>query len=152
MKRTPEEIKLRSNFEPGTLSKDGFLGEDDRHVHDIIEADEKTLLRLNVTNELIADRLQYFIEVGKKGLETAVDLGDYSVQVIWQRGMMPCPFGERGLHHKIIATVINKNMDRRIRYSQLNVHMIREHGFFEGRGGVFRLDPEVVVEVLGINP
>lgn len=152
MKRTPEERRLRSNFEPGAFSRDGFLGDDDRHVHDIIEADARALMRRGITPAALADRLQYFIEEGKKGLETAVDLGEHTVRVVWRRGMMPCPFGDRGLHHKIVATVTNKALDRSIRYSQLNVHMLRAHGFLEGRGSRFRLDPDTVLELLGIHP
>ena len=152
MKPTPEERELRKNFESGSMTRDGFLGDDDRHVHDIIEADARALLRLGITREALADRLQFFIEEGKRGLETLVDLGEYSVETVWRRGMMPCPFGERGLHHKIIATVTHKATGRVLRYSQLNVHLIREHGFFEGRGSTFRLDPDVVAGFLDINP
>jgi len=148
MKPLPQEEKLRLNFEAGKISKDGFLGDDPRHVHDIIQADRLTLSRLGVDQEKIADRLQYFIEEGKNGLESTVDLGDYAVQVRWQRGMIPCPFGERGLHHKLIATVVNKKQGKRVRFSQLNVHMIREHGFFEGRGSIFRLEPEDVFNIV----
>ena len=150
MKSTPDEKRVARNFEPGVISKDGFLGVDGRHVHDIVQADERILSRLGVHRTRIAERLQHFIDEGKKGLGAAVKLGDHTVRVVWQRGMIPCPFGERGLHHKIIATVKNKRTGEIIRYSQLNVHMIREHGFFEGKGGVFRLEPEKVVEVLDI--
>ncbi|MFH1940502.1 MAG: hypothetical protein ABIL68_00230 [bacterium] len=151
MKPQPEEIEIHNNFKPGGITKDGFLGSDARHVHDIVGEDGRTLAQLGIDPEAVADRLQYFIEEGKKGLENTVDLGDFTVQVRWQRGMLPCPFGEKGLHHKLIATVYHKKMDRSLRYSQLNVHMIREHGFFEGKSSIFRLDPEEVVDILGIS-
>jgi hypothetical protein len=151
MKPQPEEIEIHKNFEPGFITKDGFMGRDTRHIHDIIRADEAALSRLGIDREAVADRLQYFIEEGKKGLETVVDLGAFNVLVVWRRGMLPCPFGEGGLHHKLIATVYCKQKDRSLKYSQLNVHMIREHGFFEGRGSGFRLEPEEVVNILGIS-
>jgi hypothetical protein len=153
MKQTPQEKKIYDNFKPGKITKEGFLGDDTRHIHDIIEEDVHTLARLGVTQEQIADRLQYFIEEGKKGLETPVDLGDFTTQVIWRRGMLPSPFGDpKRLYHKIVATVFNKHLNKELRYTQLNVHMIRDHGFFEGKGSVFRLEPEEVVEVLEIKP
>jgi len=88
--------------------------------------------------------LQLFIDEGKKGLESPVIWNDFRIKVFWQRGMIPCPFGERGLHHKIIAEVTHLKKGGKIKFSQLSVHLIREHGFFEGRGSVFRLDPEIL--------
>ena len=151
MKQTPLENKLLDNFKPGKISKDGFLGNDNRHIHDIIKEDLLTLSRLGVEVETIAERLQYFIEEGKKGLETKVDLGDFSVQITWDRGLLACPFGEPSRHHKIIAILYNKKLDKRIRYSQLNVHMIKEHGFFEGKGSTFRLEPEQLMTILELK-
>jgi hypothetical protein len=153
MKQTPQEKTIYDNFKPGKITKEGFLGDDTRHIHDIIEEDMHTLARLEVTQEQIADRLQYFIEEGKKGLETSVDIGDFTTQVIWRRGMLPSPFGDpKRLYHKIVATVLNKKLNKELTYTQLNVHLIRDHGFFEGKGSVFRLEPEDVVEILDIHP
>lgn len=151
MKQTPLENKLLENFKPGKITKDGFLGNDTRNVYDIIYADLLTLSRLGTEAEMIADRLQYFINEGKKGLETKVDLGDFTVQISWDRGLLPCPFGEPKLLHKIIATLVNKKLNKEIKYSQLNVHMIKEHGFFEGKGSTFRLEPMELVEVLEVK-
>jgi len=153
MKQTPQEQKIYDNFKPGKIAKDGFLGHDTRHIHDIIEEDMHVLDRLGVSKEQVAKRLQYFIEEGKKGLETPVDLGGFTTQVIWRRGMLPSPFGgPKRLYHKIVATVFNKKLNKEIKYTQLNVHMIRDHGFFEGKGSVFRLEPEEIVEILGFKP
>ena len=153
MKQTPQEQKIYDNFKPGKITKEGFLGDDTRHIHDIIEEDMHVLDRLGVSQEQVADRLQYFIEEGKKGLETLVDLGDFTTQVIWRRGMLPSPFGDpKRLYHKIVATVFNKKLNKEITYTQLNVHMIRDHGFFEGKGSVFRLEPKDVIEILDIHP
>ena len=151
MKQTPQEKQIYENFKPGQITREGFLGNDPRHIHDIIDEDAQALARLGVSTQQIADRLQYFIEEGKKGLESVVDLGDFTTQVRWSRGMLPSPFGDpKKLYHKIVATVVNKKLQKEIRYTQLNVHMIRDHGFFEGKGSVFRLEPEEIVEVLEI--
>ena len=67
MKETPEELELkRNNFLPGKITREGFLGTDTRHLHDIIAADKKYLFAAGVTCEQIAARLQYFIDEGKK--------------------------------------------------------------------------------------
>lgn len=151
MKETPVEKLVRANFEPGKLSKNGFLGDDTRHIHDIIQADRLTLAGLGITQEALADKLQYFIEQGKKVLEGKLDLGEFVVQIQWSRGALPCPFGEPGLYHKIVATVFNKKQNKTITYSQLNVHMIKVHGFFEGKGSSFRLEPDEVCQLLNLG-
>ena len=153
MKETPQEHQLHDNFLPGKITKEGFLGNDTRHIHDIIEEDAHRLARLGVTPQQIADRLQYFIEEGKKGLESPVEVGNFVVTAIWDRGMLPSPFGDpKRLYHKIVATVQNTRLQKEIRFTQLNVHMIRDHGFFEGKGSIFRLEPEAAVEILEIQP
>jgi len=151
MKQTPLEKKILDNFKPGKITKDGFLGDDKRHVHDIIQEDLRILSKLGFEVDEIADRLQYFIEEGKKGLETKVDLADFTVQISWDRGLLPCPFGEPRRHHKIIATLFNKKLNKKIEYSQLNVHLIKEHGFFLGKGSKFRLEPEELMSFLNVK-
>ena len=151
MKQTPEERKILDNFQPGAISKDGFLGSDDRHIHDIVEEDHRILSRMGLNPEMIAKRLKYFIHEGKKGFGSKVDLEGFTVRVEWDRGMLPCPFGEAGLHPKIVATVTHKEKKKTISYSQLSVHMIQQHCFFGGRGSVFRLDPEELVDVVDMR-
>ena len=151
MKPTPHENHIQRFFKPGQISKDGFLGKDMRHVHDIIQADMRKLTELHISPDQIADSLQNFIQKVKSGLESEVDLDAYRVKVQWSRGVLSCPFGEKGMHSKIIATVQKKETGESIRYSQLNVHMIREHGFFEGKGSTFRLEPEVLIKFLNLK-
>ena len=152
MKQTSQEKINRINFEPGHITKDGFLGTDNRHIHDMIQTDERTLSTLGVDSNQIAERMQYFIEQGKKGLETSIEVEDYQVQIQWDRGMLPCPFGERGLYHKLIVTILNKKLNQSIRFSQLSVHLIQVHGFFGGNDSVFRINPEKVIQILDIQP
>ncbi|PID57215.1 hypothetical protein CSB45_08275 [candidate division KSB3 bacterium] len=153
MKQSPQDKQLYENFQPGKITKEGFLGNDRRQIHDIIEADERILSQLGVSREQIADRLQYFIEEGKKGIETPVELEGFITTVIWRRGMLPSPFGDpKRLYHKLVATVVNTSQQKELTYTQLNVHMIRDHGFFEGKGSLYRLEPEEVVELLELGP
>ena len=148
MKQTPQEKRILKNFAIGAIAKNGFIGDDTRHLHDIISDDKKTLTSLGLSCEDAADILHFYLEEGKKGLDGEIDFGSISVQTRWDRGMIPCPFGERGLHPKIVTTVTDKITRKKIRYSKLSIHLIRQHGFFGGKGSVFRIEPEDCIELI----
>jgi len=137
--------KIEANFRPGTLTRDGFLGHDSRPVFEIIRQDGKTLDRLGLTREAAADFLQRLLDEGKKGLEGPVDFEGRILQIHWARGLLPCPFGEPRLHSKITATVNDPSTGRKLRFSQLAIHLIRGHGFFGGQGSQYRIEPEEVI-------
>ncbi len=152
MKETPEELELkRANFLPGKITREGFLGTDTRHIHDIVAADRKYLSGTGVTCQQIAARMQFFIDEGKKGLDSEVEVEDYIVKLQWARGMLPCPFNDKTMHYKIFVALTNKKLNKTISFSQLNVHLIREHCFFLGKGNSFRLDPAELIMFLGLN-
>jgi hypothetical protein len=136
---------LANNFRPGALTRDGFLGRDARSIPEIVLKDAETLVRCGAAPEEVADFLQSLIEEGKKGLEGPVVHGGWIIRIQWDRGMLPCPFGEPRLHPKISAAVNDPRAGRTLRFSQLGVHLIREHGFFGGTASPYRLEPEDVV-------
>jgi len=93
MKETPKELKIHLNLKVGVMSTHGFLGDDDRHFHEIIEEDESILTRLGVTTEEIADRLQYFTDEAFESYDGPITIGGkYEVHYESFRGKMPCPF------------------------------------------------------------
>ena len=148
MKITPEEQAIAGNFQPGVLSKDGFLGKDTRHVHDIVHDDMMALSEMGVTRDDLADRLQYFIDLGKTGLEEPVPQDCYVIQIRWDRGRIVCPFAHPGGVYPLIhATLTNTKTGKTMCYSQLSVHLIRKHGFFGGIGSVFRINPADAAEL-----
>ena len=142
MKQTPEEKRRMINFQSGTLSKEGFLGPDNRHVHDIIQSDIKALGSLGLNCEQAADDLKYYLDLAKGAMDTRIEEGDFILQSQWDRGMLPCPFGEPGLHPKVIVTILHQPSGRTIRYSQLSIHLLRRHCFLGGRKSAFRVEPD----------
>jgi hypothetical protein len=141
----PQQTDPYRNFRPGELTRDGFLGDDARSVPAIVAADGDTLLRSGLDPAAAADFLQSLIDAGKTGLGGPVEAGAFTIRVDWARGLVPCPFGEGRLVPKLTAAVFDKTLGREYRFSQLSVHLIREHGFFGGAGSAFRLEPEAVV-------
>jgi len=142
MKQTPQEMKIHRQFEPGTLSKSGFLGDDSRHIHDIVADDERLLSELGLSLDVVADALQALVNAGKNGLGDPVIVNGLEVTVQWDRGMGPCPFGEPGLYPKMTVSVKRLDDGSSMQFSQLSVHLIRKHGFFGGKGSVYRIEIE----------
>lgn len=136
-------------MQPGVLTLSGFLGEDARDFPRIIEDDAKTLENLGVTAKEVGKRLDYFQKQSFESFQGPIIIDEiYEVETDVVRGFLPCPFMHRGLFRKAITTVTNLESGKSFTYTSMNIHMIREHGFFEGKGSKFRLEPEEVVREL----
>jgi len=152
MKQNPEMKTAQQNMQPGVIVLQGFLGNDGRDLVQIIDEDLSTIEVLDVTLEKIADRMEYFRELGVKGLGEFIKIDPhFAVRVDSVRGKLRCPFEDPGLIPKTNITVKNLNSHREITYTEMNIHCIREHGFFEGKGSFFRIDPEAIVEILELS-
>ncbi len=141
------EIK-KGPFQPGNSIGARFMGSDDRSIDEIVRCDRETLQRLGGDNEALAAFLSLVMDAGKESLEGPTEAGGVRVRVKWDRGMLPCPFGESGLHPKMVAEMNIPSSGRMIRFSRLSIHLIRKHGFFGGKGSPFRLEPEELVRLI----
>ena len=72
------------------------------------------------------------------------------VKVESVRGLLPSPFGGPGMYGKINTTVVNKTLGRQVVYTDLHIHFIADHGFYEGKGSPFRLEPLDLIEILEV--
>jgi hypothetical protein len=119
----------------------------------ILEADGAAVARLKLTHGAIAARMRALREAGSKGLGLPIRVESrFEVRVDGVRGKLPCPFQDGGLFPKINVSVRNLRTGREVVYTDLNIHLIEAHGFYEGRGAAFRLDPAELAEVLEIVP
>jgi hypothetical protein len=151
MKQTPEYDKIQQQMKKGVITLDGFLGDDTRNLVDIIASDSMTVSRLKTTCKAIAERMEYFRELGLGGLGEFISVDNaFDVKVDSVRGLLPSPFGGKGMYGKINTTVVNKKTGRSIVYTDLHIHFIADHCFFEGKGSPFRLEPEDLVEILEV--
>jgi len=149
MKATPQEGETRQRRAPGALSRDGYLGEDDRHIHDIVSADEATLARIGRAADELAARMEYFMNIAFDCIEDSVLVdGNWEVEYLSFRGFLPCPFRHAGRYRKGVVRIRNRAKNMALAYSPLNIHLIRDHHFFEGHGSPYRLEPVVLAEVL----
>ncbi len=153
MKQTVQMQGIQDKMKPGVIVRDGFLGVDARNLVDILTDDEAAVLRLGLTHRDIADRMIALREAGTAGLGELIDVPPrFEVRVDSVRGRLPCPFGDPGIFPKTNTTVRNTRLGREITYTDLHIHMIGSHGFYEGKGSQFRLEPRDLAEVLEVPP
>jgi len=151
MKQSRELDKVQEQMIPDVITHSGLLGSDTRKLGDILEHDHETVKRLGLTHEKIAARLMELRAVGMQGLGLPVNTEDnLEVSVESARGKLPCPFLHKGLYAKNCTVVRNLDTGNEILFTDLNIHMIEEHGFYEGFGSLYRLDPETLIKELKI--
>ncbi len=144
--------KIQEKMGEGVIVKDGFLGNDKRNLIDILLEDSDTLNRIGITKEKIADALLEFKEAGLAGLGEIISYKEnFEIKVETFRGKLPCPYGDKGVFQKSEIIVRNKRLNEELVYSDLTIHLIKEHGFFQGKGSPYRLDPEKIVNVLELK-
>ncbi len=152
MKQTPQMQTIQAKMRPGVITLHGFLGSDTRNLVDMLVEDEAEVGRLGLTHQCIVERMRALREAGMRGLGdfTHVD-PHFEVKVDSVRGKLPCPFGHRGMFAKINTTVRNLANGQEVVYTDLNMHMIEAHGFYEGKGSPFRTEPIQLAQTLEIQ-
>ncbi len=153
MKQSPELTQAQSNMQPGVISVQGFLGTDHRDLIEILDEDANTVKNLGLTHQQIAAKMQEFRKKGEPGLDEFVHIEPhFEVRVSTVRGGMRCPFEDKGLVQKSNIEVKNLSNNTEITYTDLCIHFIEKHGFYQGKGSPFRLSPAKLAEVLEIIP
>ncbi len=153
MKQSPQTKQIVQNMQPGVITLEGFLGTDRRDLQEILEDDNGIVKRMHLTHQRIAHRMNEFRQKGEKGLGEFISVEPhFEVRVDTVRGKLPCPFQHPGIYRKANTTVRNTQLGREITYTDLHIHMIEAHGFYEGKGSRFRLEPKELAEILEAEP
>lgn len=148
MKETPEQKDQKAKLLPGMISAEGFLGDDSRSLAEMIRDDLAVVERLGSNQQELARKMSELTERGKAGLGRQVTVdGKITVTVTDTMGAIPCPFSDNYRTTKQITQATNLQSGLTMHWSDLNIHMIGEHGFFEGLGSPFRLDPERLIRL-----
>jgi hypothetical protein len=149
MKKSPQMQKLEETLRSSKLSAGGFMGSDSRRVAEVVDADAARVAELGLTAERIAVRMQEVTDIAKSGLGNWVEVDDKRQAMVEEaKGAIVCPWPHSGRFAKRVTTVRCVESGEDIRWSDLNIHLIAEHGFFEGKGSAFRIEPEVLVKVI----
>ena len=149
MKESPQDRKLEELLRSSRLAAGGFMGHDTRSVSEVIDADAAELSRLGFTKEQVAERMRQITQVAISGLGTWVQVNDdLEGKVDEAKGRLICPWPHKGKLVKRITMVKVIETGESIRWSDLNTHLISEHGFFEGTGSNFRIEPRELVQII----
>ena len=149
MKQSPEMEKLEAVLRSSKLVAGGFLGNDRRSVSEIIEEDRRQLADAGITCKELAGRMRQITDDSKTQLGRRINVGEnLEAWVEEAKGVLVCPWPHSGSILKRTTTVINTDTGQSIIWSDLNIHLIEEHSFFEGRGSAMRLEPTKLVEMI----
>jgi hypothetical protein len=152
MKQTVQLARIQEKMRPGIITRDGFLGADKRNLIDILVEDEAAVKRMDLTHDIIARRMIDLRDAGSGGLGNFISVTPhFEVRVDSVRGKLPCPFGDPGIFPKTNTTVNNLKTGQTITFTDLHIHMIGSHGFYEGKGSLFRLEPADLVSILEVE-
>lgn len=152
MKENPAMKKIADNMKPGVISLHGFLGEDKRDIELIVDHDAAVLEELELSTSDIADGLDRIRNKALEGLGDYVDLKNgYLARADSIRGKLPCPFGHKGIYRKTVISLRGTGIEGELLFTDLGIHLIREHGFFQGKGSPFRIELELLSEILKKN-
>lgn len=149
MKKPPSTERLEAVLRSSRLVAGGFMGNDPRTPAEVVEADAAELSRRKLDAKTLAGRMLEITHAATAGLGCWVRIDeDVEARIDEARGSLVCPWPHPGAFAKRTTTLRMRETGLTIRWSDLNIHMIGEHCFFEGKGSDFRIDPGRLADVL----
>jgi hypothetical protein len=137
---------------PSKFSAEGYLGADTRAFEEIIKEDSETLQRLCINKKTLVDVLRKTYVAAERTLGTPVEISEGVFAVHHEaRGWIPSPFPEDGALPKGETVVTDKKNGGSFIITPLSIALIEKRGFFQGKGGPFRIEPEIAAKILGLT-
>lgn len=153
MKRSPREDRIAANLQPGALCRDGFIGDDRRELAEIIAADDAAVLAMGLTHEQLVAALGEILRAATAACGNPVAIGDSGhLQAACNdaMGRIGCPWGDGHIFPKGHVNLTDTRTGRTLTFTPLSLHLIRTHGFYQGRGAPYRIDPAQIAQLLGL--
>lgn len=124
------------------LRRGNYLKGDDRPLRRILDDDATEVIRLGLNMEEISSRMKRLYKEGQCGLGDPITIENtYRVTVREDRGILACPFRDHFPAPKAMVEAVNIKTGKILRFTVLGWHMIQAHGFFQGKGSPFRIEP-----------
>lgn len=149
MKQTPQMQNLEIMLRSSRIVAGGFLGNETRPLQELIDSDLALLDHLGYTPTQLADRMQELTEIAIPRLGNWIDI-DENLTVASQdyKGWIICPWPHPTRIAKRVTIAKRLDSDQSIRWTDLNIHMIARHNFFEGHGSIFRIEPAKLIRII----
>jgi len=151
--QSPALDEVERKMRPSEDFRHGFLGTDSRKLVQIIDEDQRALRELGLSDERIASELERLTQAAREALGGPVTVdGKFVVRMQVARGRIPSPWGGPKLFRKTRVTLEKLSTGESLAWSDLSLHLLREHGFYQGEGSPYRLDPRRVQRILELAP
>ena len=151
MKKSPFEKELLRNLGPSKFSAEGFLGEDTRPIDEIISEDLRSLEQTGVSLGHLVEALRQVYLKARQSLGAELEVRPGVTALFHEaRGRIPSPFRDGMTFEKGEAVVTDRGSGRRLILTSLGLALIERHGFFQGRGSRYRIDPAEAVKLLDL--
>ena len=130
----------------------GYLTEADGPLVTLLIQDEIRVKELGLTHEAIAAALRQLTHAAAEaqGCPMVVE-NKWRVHIDAFRGKIPCPWGHPGLYPKTHVHLERVDTGASLQWTDLAIHLIEAHGFYQGTQSPYRLDPEIVAKVLELT-
>ena len=149
MKQSPNMRDLEFMLRSSRIVAGGFMGTDGRPLEEIVDTDMVSLAHLGYTAAQVADRMQELTALAIPELGNPVAVGgNLTVTSQDYMGRIICPWPHPMRLAKRITVARRTDTDESIRWTDLSIHMIAEHSFFEGKGSPFRIEPGKLVHLI----
>lgn len=140
---------LLTELYPNGSSKEGFLSSD-QSLNEVVKRDNQALTLLGYTTKEIAELLKPIIGIADGyGKYVAPNGKEYAVTTVGHMGFQNCPWRDVLMAPNSSIDVYVEGEMGRIRIPGMLPHLITAHNFFEG--GAYRLAPEKIVELFGVE-
>ncbi|HUU43517.1 MAG TPA: hypothetical protein VMX57_07040 [Planctomycetota bacterium] len=151
MKHSPDIQRVIDRMKPGVLSLHGFLGSDRRELEEILDTDASTVTGLGTTHRALADALRRALEKARDAFGSTARVDDrLTARLLEVKGRIPCPWGD-GSFAKGEVVLTDVPTGERMCFTPLSVHLVAKHGFYNGRGSRWRVEPADVLRLFRLT-
>jgi hypothetical protein len=155
-----EELERR--MRPGGFSQGGFLGSGER-LDQVLAADARTLVELGLSGADLTVPLERLLDAAEADRRRRVKEDGSELRIEVFTGFQICPWAPSpnsgqctaggGVRHASVDWRLqNRRTGEQLAGPGLIVHLIRDHGFFEGLESPYRVDPRDLARVLAVGP
>lgn len=151
-KHAPGDRDLHDRLSPTGFSGSGFLGHDPRDWEEIVAADQRALAEQGVRLDHLMAALRTIFEAAVQSQGDDVQVApEVTASCLECRGRVPSPFPGEGTFAKHQVRVQRTSGEKCFVLTELGLHLIEHHAFFQGHGSPFRVDPVLAARLLGLT-